>query len=94
MLRFKEMRNWVLTRQAPFDILSKLSREPRPKRRRANLENDTDKDEKKVRILRVKRHEPRAKRGLWRARAEGFGEWKRIKHQSLILAQDERWRRA
>ena len=39
---------------------------------------------------------PRAKgkRRLWRAEVSRWSRWIRIEHQSLILAQDERWRRA
>ena len=37
--------------------------------------------------------ESEGKRVLWRA-PEERKTWRRIKHQSLILAQDERWRRA
>ena len=60
----------------------------------ANLENDTDKDERRVRILRVKRLDEARDRRLWRAEGRNAEDKLRIKHQSLILAQDERWRRA
>ena len=89
----------------------------------ANLENDTEKREKRARGTAKRVREGRSgearewdlrKRGLRKTvrfeelnatkerESGGFGEpkgvrfrkWKRIKHQSLILAQDERWRRA
>ena len=69
------------------ESLKELERAPegkRKKRRRAILENDTEKREKKE--VRFRKSEQPVV--LWRERLEG------IKHKSLILAQDERWRRA
>ena len=61
------------------------------------LENDTETKKKKtrrtVRFRRVKRLEKRESEAFGEAEGE-CGSRIRIEHQSLILAQDERWRRA
>ena len=86
-----------MTKGAGRDIIYKRSREagqkPEKQERRAILENDTGRrkneevrfGEKSERLLSV---------GSALASAEDARERKRIKHKSLILAQDERWRRA
>ena len=43
---------------------------------------------------RVNACEAQERGGLWRVRGRRARNKRRIKHQSLILAQDERWRRA
>ena len=91
-----------------FDIIIKLSARAALLRQQANLENDTEKrKEKSFRVngsidRKEKKQSDSERVNAWELRKLGsFGELKsggskqvRIEHKSLILAQDERWRRA
>ena len=82
-----------------LDIMYKLSRGNDLNDSKEILENDTERKGRRTKNSQIsneyKRLDPRK-------RARGFGEFCgsrnglriRIEHQSLILAQDERWRRA
>ena len=79
-----------MTNGTGFDIITLALSESAAKEK---LENDTEKRRKNSQILRERR--------LDEAGEKGFGESGkeaelriRIEHKSLILAQDERWRRA
>ena len=78
----------------------------RGKKPREILENDTVREEKEtvrfrtskgiadtVALKGMKFRKPLARRRGWRPEGE-VSDINRIKHKSLILAQDERWRRA
>ena len=72
-----------MTKALPFDILSKLACERSQEKSRANLENDTEKKRANIkeRLAKI-------------PKSEASKDVNRIKRKSLILAQDERWRRA
>ena len=85
-----------LTKHGCFDILNKLSASDAPES--TILENDTENVQtvqETVRFGRVKRlDEVHEEIGFGELVLEGTEFKIRIEHQSLILAQDERWRRA
>ena len=72
-----------MTNDVSFDILYKLARGKPWETGEANLENDTEK--KRANIKEELAKIPKSKTSK---------DVKRIKRKSLILAQDERWRRA
>ena len=84
----------MLTKGIGFGILTNVAARERVRARETNeaegsgrraiLENDTEKRERKE--VRFRKSEQPA--DLWRDQLEG------IEQESLILAQDERWRRA
>ena len=84
----------MLTKGDGFGILTNVAARERVRARETNeaegsgrqaiLENDTEKRERKE--VRFRKSEQPA--DLWRDQLEG------IEQESLILAQDERWRRA
>ena len=62
-----------------------------------DLENDTEKRSEETTVDSLSELAGGLKEKVAEARAEGLETergWLRIKHKSLILAQDERWRRA
>ena len=75
----------ILTNVAARErVRARETKGPEGSGRQAILENDTEKRERKE--VRFRKSEQPA--DLWRDRLEG------IEQESLILAQDERWRRA
>ena len=72
-----------MTKAFPFDILSKLARGKPREKSEANLENDTENKRANIkeRLAKI-------------PKSEASKDVNRIKRKSLILAQDERWRRA
>ena len=73
----------VLTNSKGFDIIYERLAGDRERRARLNLENDTERRNAKRQMILMSED-------LQREREIG----RRIKRKSLILAQDERWRRA
>ena len=95
-----------LTISFRFGIIAKLARATGTESRKAgrnggqeragaNLENDTEKINAKSfrKTAKIPKSEKRGAERRGRKEPEG-GEAVRIKRKSLILAQDERWRRA
>ena len=72
-----------MTKYLGFDILIKLARAKAKGKSEANLENDTEKKRANIKERLAKIPKSEKHRKMFR-----------IKRKSLILAQDERWRRA
>ena len=72
-----------MTKGTPSVIIVKLAREQSRKSEPANLENDTEKKRANIKERLAKIPKSEKHRKMFR-----------IKRKSLILAQDERWRRA
>ena len=72
-----------MTSSSGFGIIVKLARAKAWERSEANLENDTEKKRANIkeRLAKI-------------PKSEASKDVNRIKRKSLILAQDERWRRA
>ena len=72
-----------MTSDNSFGIIVKLARAKARERSKANLENDTEKKRANIkeRLAKI-------------PKSETSKDVNRIKRKSLILAQDERWRRA
>ena len=72
-----------MTKGNPSVIIVKLARAKARERSEANLENDTEKKRANIKERLAKIPKSEKHRKMFR-----------IKRKSLILAQDERWRRA
>ena len=81
-----------MTKGNPSVIIVKLARAKARERSEANLENDTEKKRANIkeRLAKI----PKSLAGRRGGREAGPDGLLRIKRKSLILAQDERWRRA
>ena len=85
-----------MTEERDCDIIIELSaRATKPSGRRMILENDTE--SRRTRTVIFTSHGKKKtvnSRMSFELGSEKLLRFKRIKHESLILAQDERWRRA